>query len=525
MTVPTPAVLVAGAGPTGLTLAISLALHGVAVRIVDRLAAPAGVSKALAVWPGSLEAFSALGVVDGFLAAGIHMQHLRIGDGERQLAEIDVGEGVDSAYPFTLILPQSRTETLLAARLAALGVTIERGVELVGFSQNESGVIASLKHADGHEETTEAAFLVGCDGARSAVRRGLGVEFEGKTEPQTFILSDTRMDGGLDPRSIYIWSGARGSVALFPVEGDIWRTFALREEPATDEPPTLEEIQAHLDGAGPPGVVARDPVWLSAFHINERQVSSYREGRVLLAGDAAHIHSPAGGQGMNTGVQDAVNLGWKLAAVIAGCGEGEALLASYEAERRPVAAHVVANATRMLHFGMVAQGTATRLIRGALVSIAARIPAVRRAMQVELSETDIAYDAGPLVEIGRSTSGTGSPAVGTRARDVEVVDGEAGTPRRLWRLLSASKHTLLVFGDPAMQSALMAEALSHAATVEIVMLDSLSDPRGLAAERYGITGTGWVLVRPDQFIAARGAGGETRAFSAYAGRALERAPA
>ncbi len=513
-------VLVVGAGPTGLTLAISLALGGLAVRIVDRLAEPAAVSKALAVWPGSLEAFAGLGVVDGFLAEGRRMAHLRVGDGGHTHAVIDIGEGVDSAYPFTLILPQSRTEALLAARLAALGVTVERGVELTGFADGNGGVRATLKHPDGHEEVAEAAFLVGCDGARSAVRRGLGVAFEGVTEPQTFILADTRIDGDLLSDSIYVWAGPKGSVALFPVEGDVWRIFGLRDEPASDAPPTLAEIQQHLDGCGPPGLVVRDPTWLSTFHINERQVDRYRVGRVLLAGDAAHIHSPAGGQGMNTGIQDAVNLGWKLAAILAGRGDAEALLTSYEAERKPVAAHVIANATRMLRFGMVARGTAPRLLRGALVAIASRIPAVRKAMQVELSETDIEYADGALVAAGRATSGKGHPAVGERARDAVVHDPEAGTDGPLWPLIAHPRHTLLVFGDPPRQPGILASAASLVDALAVIRLNAARDPHDAVAARYGVTGDGWVLVRPDQFIAARGGRDELGPFTAYAECAL-----
>ncbi len=515
-------VLVAGAGPTGLTLALSLARHGVACRLVDKSPTPTEVSKALAVWSGTLEAFAALGVIRSFLDAGLHLTELKITDGGRQLAALAVAEGVDSAYPFTIIVPQSKTEAILAEHLAAADVRPERPVELVAVEDAGAFVRAVLRHADGREETVEADFVVGCDGARSAVRHSVGAEFEGITEPQTFILSDTRMAGGLDPTSIHIGWGPGGSVALFPIGGDVWRTFAMRDAPAGDAPPTLEEIQTHLTANGPPGIVASDPTWLSTFHVNERLASTYRKGRIFIAGDAAHIHSPAGGQGMNTGIQDAYNLGWKLAAVLAGRGDAEALLGSYEAERRPVAHGVVTRATQLLRFGMVARGIAVRLLREAMVTVVSHIPAARRKLQAQMSETEIVYAAGPLVEIGRSVSGAGEPAVGARALDAEITDPATGARVPLWPRLSAVRHTLLVFGDPERQSALMAEALSHVDAVEIVVLDGASDPDGVAAERYGISVAGWVLVRPDQFVAARGAAGETRGFSAYAGRALER---
>lgn len=500
-------VLIAGAGPTGLSLALALSRLGVPFRIIDRLAAPATVSKALAVWSGSLEAFSALGVVDDFIAAGLHLTDLHMGDGAHELARMPIAEGVDSAFPFTLILPQSRTEAILARHLEAAGHQIERGIDLLDVTEIGDTVRATLRRPDGRTETLDVPFLVGCDGARSMVRHKLGIAFEGYTEPQTFILSDTRIDGDLDSSCIYIWWSAKGSVALFPVENGVWRTFALRDEPAHDEPPTLEEIQSHLESCGPPGLTAHTPTWLSAFRVNERLAAGYRRGRVFLAGDAAHIHSPAGGQGMNTGIQDAVNLSWKIAAVLAGRGDTEALLSSYEAERRPVAREVVAAAARTTHLGMVAHGEATRLVRDTLISIASRIPAVRRKIQGAMSETRIAYEAGALHDAAHRFGGGGHPQVGERAREVE---GAA-----LWRHLSIARHALLLFGGPEDNGPVRAAA---AALGEAV---SLHEMGAGAAERYGFSGPGWVLVRPDQFIAARGGSADVAGFAAYARLALE----
>ena len=337
-------VLIVGAGPTGLSLAITLRRWGVPVRIIDRNAQPTSVSKALALWSASLEALQGMGVVDRFVAEGQRLNALCVGEGDRRLATLAVGEGIDSPFPFPLLLPQSRTEALLTERLAELGVTIERSVELVGLSQDASGVTATLHHADGHDETVRTKYLAGCDGARSAVRQALDITFEGYTEPQTFLLADVKIDGGnLDHRSIYLWWHNGGTVAMFPFGNEVWRIFSMRGEdsPKGDEPATLEEMQRCVDRFGPRGLRIHDPSWLSIFRINERLVTKYRVGRCFLAGDAAHIHSPAGGQGMNTGIQDAVNLGWKLAHVLNGAGNSEVLLDSYEAERRPIARAVI----------------------------------------------------------------------------------------------------------------------------------------------------------------------------------------
>jgi 2-polyprenyl-6-methoxyphenol hydroxylase-like FAD-dependent oxidoreductase len=514
-------ILVVGAGPTGLTLALALARFGVRARLVERALAPAGVSKALAVWSGSLEAFAALGVVEPFLAAGRRMETLRVGDGPHELAAMPLGEGVDSVYPFTLVLPQSETEAILARRLDELGGRVERGVELVGLADEADGIRATLAHAEGTTEILHAACVVGCDGARSTVRNSLGIAFEGYTEPQTFILCDAVIEGGLDPSSAYIWWSGAGSVALLPIADGVWRTFAMRAEPAGDEPPTLKEMQAHLAASGPPGLVARDPRWLSAFRVSERLAERYRVGRILIAGDAAHVHSPAGGQGMNTGIQDAVNLAWKLAAISSGRGEADALLDSYEAERRPVARAVVAAAAQKLHLGMTAKGAGQRILRDALVSVASRLPPLRRRLQVELSETDFVYRAGPLVEIARRANGHGSPAVGERARDAPLRNPESGDALPLWPFLAGPHHTLLVFGDPSEHADLLARASRLGDSVEVVKVEPARDPAGTAAARYGVLNGGWVLVRPDQVVAARGGVGEVRGFVAYAGRALE----
>src|SRR5690349_18785512 len=216
-------VLIVGAGPTGLSLAITLRRYGIPVRIIDRNAQPSTVSKALALWSASLEALQGMGVVDRFVQEGQRLNALCVGEGDRRLATLAVGEGIDSAFPFPLLLPQSRTEALLTARLAELGVSIERSVELAGLAQDPSGVTATLRHADGHAEVIRTRYLAGCDGARSAVRQTLDIQFEGYTEPQTFLLADVKIDGGsLDHRSIYLWWHNGGTVAMFPFGNEVW---------------------------------------------------------------------------------------------------------------------------------------------------------------------------------------------------------------------------------------------------------------------------------------------------------------
>ncbi len=515
-------VLVVGAGPTGLSLAITLRRHGVPVRIIDRAAQPSTVSKALALWSASLEALQGMGVVDRFVAEGQRLNALCVGEGDRRLATLAVGEGIDSAFPFPLLLPQSRTEELLTARLTELGASVERSVELVGLAQDASGVTATLRHADGREEAVRTKYLAGCDGARSAVRQALDIAFEGYTEPQTFLLADVKIDGGdLDHRSIYLWWHNGGTIAMFPFGREVWRIFSMRGEdsPKGDEPATLEEIQHCVDRYGPHGLRLRDPSWLSIFRINERLAARYRVGRCFIAGDAAHLHSPAGGQGMNTGIQDAVNLGWKLAYALHGVGNGELLLDSYEAERRPIARGVIDAAAQKQHLSFGASKLTSK-VRNMAVSIFGNIPAVHRRLQVELSETEFAYRDGPLVALGGSKRSSKRTEVGTRAREVSFVDEATGRNASLWPYLSAPRHSLLIFpeGDrPVSLNGAVEEAGDH---LQVLHVDSRCDPTGKVRTRYRLSGPGWVLVRPDQVVAARGVGSDFSTLHAYASQVL-----
>lgn len=516
-------VLIVGAGPTGLSLAITLRRYGIAVRIVDRAAEPSSVSKALALWSASLEALQGMGVVDRFVAEGQRLNALCVGEGDRRLATLAVGEGIDSAFPFPLLLPQSRTEALLTERLTELGVAIERSVELVGLAQDAGGVTAALRHADGRLESVTTRYLAGCDGARSAVRQALQIDFEGYTEPQTFLLADVKIDGGdLDHRSIYLWWQGGGTVAMFPFGQEVWRIFSMRgaDSPQGDEPATLEEIQRSVDRYGPRGLRLREPSWLSIFRINERLVTKYRIGRCFLAGDAAHIHSPAGGQGMNTGIQDAVNLGWKLAYALDGAGNSDLLLDSYEAERRPVARAVIAAAAQKQHLAFGASRL-TSMVRNMAVSIFGNLPAVHRKLQVELSETEFVYRDGPLVGLADGKRRGKRTEVGTRAREAAIVDPASGKTASLWPYLSAARHSLLIFEEEGRPIALNGAVQAAGDRLQVLRLDSRCDPHGEARDRYRMRNPGWVLVRPDQVVAARGAGGDFRALDRYATQVLQ----
>lgn len=499
-------VLVVGAGPTGLTLAILLRRQGVDVRIIDRAAGPASLSKALAVWSASLEVFASFGVVDEFLSAGNALRSIRFGDNQKLLAAVPTSDGVDSAFPQPILLPQSQTEGILRAQAVREGIHIEYGVELTQLTQDGNEVTATLMTANGDAETACFDYVAGADGARSAVRHALNVDFEGYTEPETYILGDVRISGGeLDANSIYIWWHDGGTVALFPIQAGVWRVMGSRPADSNQDAPTLEELQEQVTRHGPPGLTLDSPGWMATFATNERLAATYRVDRVFLAGDAAHIHSPAGGQGMNTGIQDAANLAWKLAFALRGRGDAERLLSSYEAERRPVARKVVGDSALRLHV-MSATNPVATMARDVAVSVVGRLHRAQRKVQVELSETDITYEEGHLIELGSYPHRPRHPQrgdVGTRALNVDV-PGHGGDVKTLWSSFDGVRHLLLVLASADDFSTVEPIVARYQDHLRIVRFDGHSAADQAARDRYRMPESGWVLIRPDMVVAARG---------------------
>ncbi len=308
-------------------------------------------------------------------------------------------DGIASPYNFALMLPQCDTERLLNAHLQSLGVTVEREVELLSFSQTPARVEARLGHADGRKEMVEAPWLVGCDGAHSTVRHSLGFAFEGVAQGDDWMLADIRLEGeGRPPAGeIATFLHRDGPFVVFPIPGGrarivatVGKTVAGQSRPD----PTLPDVQAMADERAGGGFRVADPVWLANFRINERKVSDYAKGRVFLAGDAAHVHSPAGGQGMNTGMQDACNLAWKLAMVIRG-EVRPSLLDSYTPERSAVGGMVLRNATRLTDMATLAQPGA-QAARNLVLRFMLGFHAAQERMAAAMSEVEIAYANSPL---------------------------------------------------------------------------------------------------------------------------------
>jgi 2-polyprenyl-6-methoxyphenol hydroxylase-like FAD-dependent oxidoreductase len=392
-------VLIAGAGPVGLTMAAELRRYGVDLRIVDKSAKRTDKSKALVLWSRSLELIERMDCVDRFLAAGMKTHGARISNGSHRLAVVTFDD-VKSRYPYALMIPQNETERLLEERLKEFGTEVERLTELSSFAAGSDGVTAILRDANGKQERVEADWLIGCDGAHSNVRHGLSMDFTGSTQQSDWSLADLRLEG-LSPDKLDIFWHAKGILAFFPIVGDRYRVIADLGPAKTTvghADPTLEEMQALVDERGPGNIQLHDPFWLSGFRINERKVKDYQRGRVFLAGDAAHVHSPAGGQGMNTGMQDAFNLSWKLAMVARGIAKAS-LLDSYSVERSAVGDQVLRNATQLTDIAVMRNPVA-QAVRNFGAKIVLGLSQVQHRISNSLSELEIAYPESPLSVIG-----------------------------------------------------------------------------------------------------------------------------
>ncbi|WP_431951636.1 FAD-dependent monooxygenase [Nocardia lijiangensis] len=513
-------VLIAGAGPVGLTAAIELARRGVTCRIIDAAAEPPRYAKAVGIQPRTLEVFEGMGVLRQVLDSSIQLRGQIVYVNGAEVERVALTLPADIPYGF-VGLPQYETERILRKRLAATGTRVERGTALTHFEQNGSGVHAVLTDEKG-ERRVQAEYLVGCDGAHSIVRKGLGLGFEGAAFAEQYMLGDVELDWsmprGYGIRSMHRTDGVTDDLLVcIPLPGRCrYRVSMLVPEelatmPATggdavehglegSHPPELHHIQAVLDRLAPEPVTASSLRWSSVFRISHRIVDSYSRARVFVAGDAAHIHPPTGAQGMNTGIQDAHNLAWKLALTLAGIGAPD-LLASYDAERRPVGAEVVGRTVRSAREGIGAGETDSGFV-------------IRREAQLLID-----YSDSPLVST--APSGTTGPRPGQRAPDAAGLTRDAvAFPIRLFSLLGRTDHTILIYLDEAAgpESPAAVAALTDAARrathgrIDIYLLAAadaeldepalpvIRDNDGHFARAYGAKGLCAYVIRPDGYL-------------------------
>jgi 2-polyprenyl-6-methoxyphenol hydroxylase-like FAD-dependent oxidoreductase len=374
--IPTTDVLVVGAGPTGLTLATVLAQHGHHVLIVDGRAAGDTTSRAAVVHAHTLEALEPYGVSDRLTALGIHAPRFTIRDRDRILVPVPF-DRLPTAYPYTLMISQAVTEQVLLDRLTELGGQVLRPHRLTTLEQAGDGVVAGF--ADGAQ--VRAGYVVGADGMHSTVREQAGISFDGDAYAESFALADVRLTGGAPDDEVILYFSPAGMVVVAPLPGGIHRIVATVAD--APEHPDAAFVQELLDTRGPRAERAevQDVVWGSRFRLHHRIAGAYRRGRILLAGDAAHVHSPAGGQGMNAGITDAVALGARLHEVLGGAPDE--VLDAYGAARRPVATEVVALADRLTR--LATAGPALRPVRNVALGVLGTIPAFRTRLARQLS--------------------------------------------------------------------------------------------------------------------------------------------
>ena len=523
---PAAQVLIVGAGPTGLALAAQIHAHGGQARIVERRYGYRR-SRAFVMQPRTLEMLAPLGVAGQLIARGDASAQARIHAGARvavvRLAHPDVD---DTAYPFLLAIPQATVEEVLEQHLARVGVAVERGVELTGISARPDSVDCTLLGPDGRPEQATADYLVGCDGADSTVRRLVGIPFPGRRYRPALLLADLDVGGELEPDTVHGFVGAPGILFLFPSpEGPAWRLLTVSPAGAGPAPaPDLALLQSVADRFTGGGLRLRDPTWADTVRLRRGQATRYRAGRVLLAGDAAHVQSPAGAQGMNTGIQDACNLGWKLALVAAGAAD-ESLLDSYQAERWPVARRVRqltdlafrGEAAGTPPLGWLRQHAAPLLV---LLAGDRTIPAWAFRL---LGGLLIRHRGSPAVQAGGSGPGNG-PRPGDRLVDGRVVSG--GREGWLHEMLCPPGHHLLLCGRTDAFDLDLAAALERWSGGRLRVHRLAREPRpgelwdrtGRLLARLGDPVTAAYLVRPDGYIAFRSAGPDLAGIAAAARR-------
>ncbi|MEV6582636.1 FAD-dependent monooxygenase [Streptomyces sp. NPDC051582] len=518
-------VLVAGAGPVGLTAAAELRRRGISCRIVDRLPARLPYAKAVGIQPRTLEIWDRMGFVRAALEAAVPMRgQLTYVNGVEQ-PRLDLVLPPEVPYRFAA-LPQYETERIIEEFLEGFGTRVERGTELVSFVQDAEGVTSRLTGPGGQEEV-RTRFLVGCDGAHSVVRKGLGLAFEGGAFPEEYMLADIEVDWdlpyGYGVRAMH--HDARGAVddvlVCIPLPGDRrYRVSMLVPPELSAAPPRGDEVVVHgLEGGRTPGIrhiqavldrLSPQPTtasamrWSSVFRISHRLVDRYGEGRVFVAGDAAHIHPPTGAQGMNTGIQDAWNLAWKLALAVRGAG-APGLLASYDAERRPVGEEVVGRTVRHSAGGVQAD------------------PEDADTLMMREAQLLVGYRGSPLVRAADPEDGDGSgPRPGDRAPDCGGLSGHiAAYPVRLFDLLRGREHVLLLYGPGTALDGLaeLAGAVRNFAPGRVQVCAILAeaapeadrgapvpvyrDGRGEFARMYGVREPAAFVVRPDGYLGAR----------------------
>ncbi len=513
-------VLVVGAGPTGLMLANQLARRGIRPLIIDRHSGPAQQSRAMAVQARTLEIYAAMGLADAAVARGAIGAGANIWANGRWRARVpigDVGRSI-SPFPYVLMLGQDENERILGARLAEQGVDILWNTELLSFRQKPEGVDGIVKLPDGDERAVRAAWVAGCDGARSTVRERAGIGFPGAPYEHTFFVADTEAVGPMKPAELNVYLWRDGFHLFFPMRGtDRWRVIGILPEALRRRADlAFDDVIPAIRGEAGSALQFKRCDWFSTYRIHHRAAERFREGRCFILGDAAHVHSPMGAQGMNTGLQDAYNLAWKLALVVQGRAD-PALLDSYEQERVPVARRLLETTDRAFQLvvsdSFVARALRTRLL-ARLAAFAMRFTGIRRRTFRTISQTSIHYRASAL---SRSLGGLpgGAPKAGDRFPWLTLAFAAGGAAKDLFAKLDDTRFNLLLFGQTLPSGAL--DAFGAPLRVHEIPVTTANEAALSAAS---IPSPSFYLLRPDGHVGLCGARFDAEAAQGYATSAL-----
>jgi len=528
-------VIVVGAGPAGLTAAAELARHGVRVRVIDRNPGPTLHSRATVVHVRTQETLSAMGLADRFVARAYPLEAISLHAFGKFMGGIRLS-GADSAYPMPRIIGQHVTERLLLERLDELAVPVERGVEALGLIDDGERVTLRLRRG-GIESDLAAAYVVAADGADSLLRTAAEIPFEGdKTDAFEFLQADCDVRWSYPTGRGYLFVTKDRFLGLFPFDADgAYRIVCARadQDPAVIETPDLEEIEAILREIADPDATLLEPRWLSRTRTAPKLAKKFRSGRLFLAGDAAHVHLPIGGQGMNSGMQDGFNLGWKLAAVVKG-GAQPALLETYGAERQPVAEDLLKFTDRGFH-SMVKPGDLAQRAMKLFGASVMGLESVQERLRRTVGEVPISYLTSSLSE---DHGGTIGPIAGERAPDGVAVRSSDRKTVRLMQAIAGEAWSLLIFAglDQSDIGGKLAEIAQRAVEgygvrIRPILItperapetwpgEVLIDRDQLLHDRYGVRHAALYLLRPDWYVGFRAPAIQAELLETYLARWL-----
>lgn len=514
-------VLIVGAGPTGLMLAHQLARRGVRFAIIDRHTEPAQQSRAMAVQARTLEIYSKMGVIEQALALGTKATAANIWANGRWTARIPVGDiGRDmSPFPFILMLGQDDNERIMGERLSDYTVAVAWNTELMSLEQQPDHVVAVLKEPAGAMRTIRASWVAGCDGSRSPVREMSGIGFPGAPYEHTFFVADTEATGPMKPGELNVYLWEDGFHLFFPMRGrDRWRVIGILPKPLRHKDGlTFEEVVAAIRKEAGVALRFHECSWFSTYRIHHRAAERFRDRRCFLLGDAAHIHSPAGAQGMNTGLQDAYNLGWKLALVVQGRAD-PALLDTYEQERIPVAQRLLQTTDRAFQV-IVSDGWFGALFRTKIMArvaaIAMQLAPVRTLAFRTISQIGIRYPDSRLSQ-SLARPSRAAPAAGDRFPWLRFKAHADGPTEDLFQKLDDTRFNLVVIGQPT-SAAEALDGLGDLLRIQAIPAEPFNDAE---LTRAHLSSPSFYLLRPDGHVGLCGTSIDAPAIRRYASERL-----